>query len=525
MTEATEGELPPGARVTLVRLSVWLAPLFVVALAARAIDTYPVGAVHDDSVYVELAKALATGTGFRYLNLPGTPFATHFPPGYPLLLALLWRIFPSFPANLLLFKAVNALLVGVAAGWIALFARVRFRCSDLEAAVAAIVLSIGVPTFVLSALVMSEPLFLAVALPALLLGERVVDGDQHAARAAAAGALAGLATLIRSHGLALVAALVLMLLLRRRHRDALAAGASALAVMAPWQGWVYAHASGLPAPLSGTYGPYGPWFVDAVRSGGIGFVAATIGATTHAIAAMFEALTALVPSPAAGVVGLVLLTPLAALGARRLWAAAPVTALFLALYAAIVLVWPYTPARFLWGVWPLLVALPLIGIRALWRWELPARVPRAARVWLLAAAVVPALGYVRYNARGYRFDWWENLPRGRGVALRAVVMKVRADARPGAVYSSPDDAAIYLYTGRQAVPSASTEATDFLQPPTIAHDAEVLHDILTAYHVDALLVTTHGQQEVAERLVARRPQELALTDSFPGGLIYAPTSR
>ena len=50
-------------------------------------DNYHVGVFHDDSMYVILARSLATGEGYRYLNLPGAPEATHFPPGYPALLA------------------------------------------------------------------------------------------------------------------------------------------------------------------------------------------------------------------------------------------------------------------------------------------------------------------------------------------------------------------------------------------------------------------------------------------------------
>jgi len=522
---ADEALPSPPALARSARVVPWLAPLLVFAVALRAVNAYPVGATHDDAVYVVLAKALATGQGFRYLNLPGAPLAAHFPPGYPALLALLWWAAPAFPANVVVFKIVNALLVAVAAFWLVRFAQARVRLSAPLAGAVAVVLSIGVPTLVLSALVMSEPLFLAIALPVLLLGERLGDGERDAGWLVAAGLLAGIATLVRSQGIALVGALVLVLCLRRRFRDAFVCGGVAAAVVAPWQWWVHAHAGGLPAPLSGTYGPYGPWFADAVRTGGLAFVVRTLGATSHAIASMLALLVAPVPGRAAGVAALALLLGLAALGAWRLWGAAPVTALFLALYLGIVLVWPYTPARFVWGVWPLLVALPLLGIRALWRWELPAPVSRRARAWLLVAAAVPAVGYLRYNVRGYRGAWWENIPRQRGEELRAVVMKIRADTPAGAVLCSNDDAAIYLYTGHQAVPSASAAAADFLHPPTVAKDANVLRDILTAYHVDGVIVTTPYQRDVADLLVQRHPPVLALTDSFPSGLIYSPIPR
>ena len=69
-------------------------------------------------MYAVLARSLATGEGYRFLNLPGSPNATHFPPLYPLFLAGLWKLFPSFPANVTLFKFANAVLVALAA-WLA----------------------------------------------------------------------------------------------------------------------------------------------------------------------------------------------------------------------------------------------------------------------------------------------------------------------------------------------------------------------------------------------------------------------
>ncbi|MDE3054975.1 MAG: hypothetical protein KGJ70_13885, partial [Gemmatimonadota bacterium] len=397
MTEAA-----PAPRSAAARLVPWLAPLLVLAIALHAVDGYPVGAVYDDAVYVEIAKALATGQGYRYLHLPGLPFAAHFPPGYPFFLALLWRLMPDFPANVLLFKAANAVLVAVTAVWFARLARDRFALSAPQAAAAALVASIGIPTLVLSALVMSEPLFLALSLPALLLGERIVAGERRPGRLVAAGLLAGAATLVRTHGVALIGAAVVLLVWRRRFRDAAWYAAAAALVVAPWQWWVRAHAGGLAAPLDGTYGPYLAWWVGAMRDGGARFLLDTVAGTTRGIVAMLAVLLAPVSLPGAGLVALGLTAALAALGAWHARRAAPVTLLFLAFYFAIVIVWPYSPTRFLWCVWPLLVALPLLGVRALWRWELPVAAPRRLRAWLLVAAAVPLAGYARYNLRGYR---------------------------------------------------------------------------------------------------------------------------
>ncbi len=73
-----------------------------IAVGLAVVDALPVGVVADDSFYVILARALASGEGYRYLNVPGHPAATHFPPGYPALLSLLSLVVP-FPASIIVF--------------------------------------------------------------------------------------------------------------------------------------------------------------------------------------------------------------------------------------------------------------------------------------------------------------------------------------------------------------------------------------------------------------------------------------
>ncbi|MBC7897587.1 MAG: hypothetical protein H7066_19360, partial [Cytophagaceae bacterium] len=58
-----------------------LIPLGLGVLAATcvmlAIGPWPVGVFQDDGIYVVLAKSLATGEGYRFLQMPGAPNATH----------------------------------------------------------------------------------------------------------------------------------------------------------------------------------------------------------------------------------------------------------------------------------------------------------------------------------------------------------------------------------------------------------------------------------------------------------------
>src|SRR6476619_1573784 len=66
-----------------------------------AISPQQFGSLHDDSIYVSTAKAIATGQGYRLISLPYRPAQTKYPPFYPWLLSLLWRVFPQFPQNLI----------------------------------------------------------------------------------------------------------------------------------------------------------------------------------------------------------------------------------------------------------------------------------------------------------------------------------------------------------------------------------------------------------------------------------------
>ncbi|MBC7671395.1 MAG: hypothetical protein H7247_03150, partial [Polaromonas sp.] len=47
--------------------------MVAVRAAGWAASTYLVGVFHDDGVYALLARAIASGDGFHYTQLPGAP--------------------------------------------------------------------------------------------------------------------------------------------------------------------------------------------------------------------------------------------------------------------------------------------------------------------------------------------------------------------------------------------------------------------------------------------------------------------
>lgn len=74
------------------------------------------GIVQDDGIYVITAKALAEGQGYRLINLPDSPSQTKYPILYPALLAVVWKLWPSFPANLLAMQLLTLLFGAMALG-------------------------------------------------------------------------------------------------------------------------------------------------------------------------------------------------------------------------------------------------------------------------------------------------------------------------------------------------------------------------------------------------------------------------
>ncbi|HUG81433.1 MAG TPA: phospholipid carrier-dependent glycosyltransferase [Bryobacterales bacterium] len=68
------------------------------------------GYLHDDSLYLSSARALAEGRGYIIPSVPTDPPQNKYPIGYPFLLSLLWRIEPDLPGLLRLIFGTHILL-------------------------------------------------------------------------------------------------------------------------------------------------------------------------------------------------------------------------------------------------------------------------------------------------------------------------------------------------------------------------------------------------------------------------------
>jgi hypothetical protein len=517
--------LDVATRRTAVSWPVALGCVGALALAAgiAIVDALPVGVVADDSFYVILARALASGEGYRYLNVPGHPAGTHFPPGYPALLALLSFVLPAFPASVVAFKLLNAVFLAVASVCVARLLRSRAGLGAAWSIGVGAVTAVSVPLLILGNLVLSELCFLAIALVLLLALERLAAEPAPAWRVLAIGAAIGACALVRTHGVVLIPAAVIVLGARRRWRDAALLAAAAFLCLLPWQLWVARHGGTLPSPLLGMYDSYAAWWLRGLRTIGPSMVPATVVKTTTETSTMLAVLFSPMRGSAAHAVTLVALGVLAAAACVAVWRRVPVTLLFLAGYLAIVIVWPFQTARFVWTVWPLVLALVAVGgWTALGRpaWRTPLRVALAAAfVWV-------AVGYAAYEMRAIRGHWWSSIPRANTPRIATAVRWVAANTAPDELVATDYEGAVYLYTGRQALPIITLTPAQYLRDYSPRENATAgLLPVLDAYPVRTVVAGAGKAYDAAEFLATQAPARLHLREQVDGAGIFTVNAR
>ena len=501
------------------------------ALGVFAMNPLPIGVFHDDARYLLLAHSLASGTGYRFVFVPGSPAGTHFPPAFPLVLAALWKVAPAFPANVALFKLLNAVMLALAALAAFVFARGRAGLAPWVAAGAALAFAGSVPELFIDSVLFSEPFFIAGFLGALIVAERAIATrapDEHAERplatiAFAAGLAIGAVTMIRTVGLALAIGIAIVLVMRRQWRELALSMAGIALFVVPWQLWTMRHGGEIPQILSGDYGTYVNWIKVALHSEGNGFELRVAATNLHRFGIPLNLFGAANASPhVASLVAIPLLLALA-IGTRRLARRAPVTVASTAVYLVVVLIWPYAPDRLLWPMWPVLVIATACGAADVVAWRPAAPARRAARTIELAALAVCALLFVRWHVEQYRSRSWEG-PAALNAKLAITASETAAQLPPGLI-ACEFDAFVSLYTGRPAVPILPLMAAGYLRTRPPAEAAAQLGEILDAYHPSFLLVGTPEAFDAARLLAHASVPRIRFIRITPSGmLLYVPTS-
>jgi hypothetical protein len=411
------------------------------AVGWLSLSTANFGENHDDGIYAVTGRSLAETGEYRITSLPGEPFQRKYPIVFPAMLAVVWRIAGDFPANIVWLEGVSLLAGAVficltygflrsvgAGGWTA--AVIPGICAVLPA------------NGVLANSTMSELAYGAISMGALWMLELAVRAYPSPWLGLAAGLVAGLAYQTRTVGLALLLAMIIVMTWRRRWRS-MAGGmvgvGLAVGVCRLWQG----PASEVP-PIYDYYVNYGGWFLRTAHDLGWRFavvvpiknlILLVLSVVRTALPEMYD-LSGSVPKQFVFVMATILAWSTLIYGwvrrRQETWA------IYLLLYFALLMVWPFPPGpRFIVPVMPLI----LLGV-----WEGIQRVRPSAWLIRVAATIVGVVvitaaisdGDIRLrNARVkpslHRYEW------------------IRRNTAPDDVIACVLDPNCYLYTGRKAV--------------------------------------------------------------------------
>jgi|SRR5215469_4275693 len=184
------------------------------------------GVTHDDMQYFASAKAVAEHKGYISPSLPGSPPATKYPILYPWMLSWVWRLNPSFPANLSwavwlnVFFGVMLILAGYR-----LIRRTQ-GISKPEALFLTAFCALHPLMLFYSSDLMAEVPFGALALVGLIFADSAMRRDAGLEKSLACGVLFGLTILIRAAGVPLFLGVLLAAALGRAWRQGLVCAAS-----------------------------------------------------------------------------------------------------------------------------------------------------------------------------------------------------------------------------------------------------------------------------------------------------------
>ncbi len=205
-------------------------PSFVFIWLNRDIPHF--GIIEDDGLYLIGAKTIAEGAPYRILSLPGEPYQSKYPPAYPLYLAIAWKAGSTLASRMALALILNWLCLPAAMILFHLWLR-RHGFNEKESWLLTALFGLNPYILFFTSNLISEISFIAVLLAMIHVAER-----RHAA---AAGALGGLAYLLRTAGIAILPAAILYYLWVRRPRKAAWFTAGMLPAILGWTLWSRAH--------------------------------------------------------------------------------------------------------------------------------------------------------------------------------------------------------------------------------------------------------------------------------------------
>ncbi|MBA4157453.1 MAG: hypothetical protein H0X65_08250 [Gemmatimonadetes bacterium] len=418
-----------------------------------------VQAGQDDAIYLFLARSLRA-LGYHDIYYVDRPLHHMYPPGYPALLAVLGAFVGERIA------LVQALGIAAATGALALIAAVLRRLWSSGVALVVLAAQVVNPHLVgTGAKIGTDATYLLLSMLAVaLLARRNVSPRL----LVVVGAMAIMAALTRSVGIALLAGIWAQWMLERRFAAAALFTAAGSVTVGSWLVWTVV----APEKYVGR-----SYIADAAFTGGqeVSFAVVLLARVainlTKYFAYFIPNRIGIPPLPGPGSFEIPhlpilsvfdLLTAVAVAvglvaGLWVLWKRWRAAALYVLAYGAMLAIWPWSIGRFLNVLIPLLVVALLLGTQALAQrvrsgWGFPVMLTLG-----LALVLVGGLRSAKLIAERSYCEWGSQLPppecrRGELGAFFSTLEHIKLRLPPEAVIVSAKPAPVYYFTERKTIP-------------------------------------------------------------------------
>lgn len=449
--------------------------LSLCAVSYAGLQKNIVGLFHDDGVYVTVAKSVSEGEGYRIISLPNSPPQTKYPFLYSYILSWIWSLNPSFPANVVLLKSLNVVLLF----FIVLLAYCFYRKNEDDAGADALVYAFLVGAnpgvFSFTDFAVSDLLFVLVVLLTCSLYGKNDSAWFHRWKAALLALLGAAAVLTRSAGLPLAVAGLIHFLWTRRFRELAIYGATLALATLPWAAWRMGHEVHVPqSSLLAYYLEYDVHntafyllWAHPVKGGEMLWAN---------LRYLFDSLDVLWLLPVFPELRLrVLVLTLLAVGIYTSIRKHSVFLIsFFFLYLLLILGWPFGPIRYALPLVPLLLLFVFRGIHTLEDTvrrsrlqpdKLPLGVlPRVPVYLMVCLNIAWLLSTVQpSNDRWVRGAYGQRLNYSWSGFLETFEW-IRNNTRKGDLLATAYDPMYYLYTGRRAIIPAFHKPETYFYP-------------------------------------------------------------
>jgi hypothetical protein len=176
----------------------------------------------------------------------------------------------------------------------------------------------------------------------------------------------------------------------------------------------------------------------------------------------------------------------------------PVFVVFAIVYAMILLVWPFTPWRFVYAVWPAVVLFigETVALIVTWR----SNANQALRVAVALMLAVICIGAVAKRPARILSGRGPVQPRTRPRKSRRSLRWVVARTNAKDVLAVDGEQLVFLFTGRRAVPVAPFTAAEYIHPRTAEQNAASLRQLIQDVPVDYIATISPGHRSSGEML-------------------------